>query len=516
MALLPRFPDFPLLSATLFCLLLFFKLLTLFTVKRRRAGSAPDLPTPPGRLPIIGHLHLLFDKSRSLHEIYGELADKYGPAMMLQLGFRRVLVVSSWEMAKECFTTSDLAFSNRPRNSATKHLAYDSTMFGFAPYGDYWRQMRKITTLEMLSNRRIESFKQVRESEIGARVNHIHTLWQNNQQRPVKLEVRKLLSELTFNMVTRTVAGVGYVVGGSEDDSKARETAHCTREMLDLLAAFVVSDFLPFLEFLDINGCIAAMKRVAGNLDVLIGRCVAEHRRQNLSGFREGDHDFIDVLLSLVGDDTDADMVVKTTALAMIIGGNDTTSATLIQTLHLLLLNPQALKKAQDELDKAVGKGRIVDESDISKLVYLQAVVKESFRLRPPTPLLPPREAREDCQIGGFGVPAGTMLVVNAWKIQRDPRVWPDHAEFQPERFLESDVDVGGQHFQLIPFGSGRRVCPGISFSLRSVYIVLARLLHSFDMELHPETVFEESKAFGRTTMLHVLLSPRLPDSLYS
>ncbi|KAF3788096.1 F-box/LRR-repeat protein 14 [Nymphaea thermarum] len=173
------------------------------------------------------------------------------------------------------------------------------------------------------------------------------------------------------------------------------------------------------------------------------------------------------------------------------------------------------MKKVQGELDHHVGKERTVNESDLKNLVYLQAVIKVSLRLGPPTPLLALRESIEDCHIGGFHVPAGTHLAVNLWEIHHDPQLWAEPDKFQPERFIGSNVDVHGKHFQFIPFGSGRRICPGISFVLSIVHIVLARLFQGFDLQLLPaDSFFYEDNPLGTGTILNVLLAPRLPQAL--
>ncbi|CAN6459955.1 unnamed protein product [Victoria cruziana] len=484
-------------------------------MKRKRSATQP--PTPAGRLPVIGHLHLLSSESQKQKETLSGWHEKYGPVFSLRLGLRRVLVVSSWEMAKECFTTNDLAFSNRPCFAAAKYMTDEFNMF-VSPYGEYWRKMRKIATVEMLSGRRIESFHDLRTSEIDSQVSRMYGLWLANDQRPVTVDVKKMLEELTFNMVVRTVAGEDYVVGRGKDDDKSREFSRYTKELVNLFLVFVVSDFFPFLEVLDINGWIGTMKRVARKVDAFVGECVAEHRQRRKAASDVGSgHDFVDVLLSHISDDegSNGDAVIKSTAMTMLTAGNDTTASAMVRALYMLLLHPDALKKVREELDLHVGKDRTVNESDLKNLVYLQAAVKEAMRLAPPAPLLALRESLEDCQVGGFHVPAGTRLMVNLWKIHRDPRVWDDPEAFRPERFLVSDVDLRGQHFQFLPFGSGRRMCPGISFALRMVHIALARLLHGFDLQLHPDSCYDVSSRMGSGTILQVLLAPRLVQGLY-
>ena len=208
-------------------------------------------------------------------------------------------------------------------------------------------------------------------------------------------------------------------------------------------------------------------------------------------------------------------------AQAMIAGASDTTAVTLIWAMSLLVNNRDALKKAQEELDKHVGRDRVVDESDLTKLVYLQSVVKETLRLYPPAPLSAPHEFVEDCTIGGYHVSKGTRLFTNLWKIQTDPRAWPEPFEFKPERFLTThkDVDVRGQHFELIPFGSGRRGCPGTSFGLQLVTFVLASFLHAFEITTPSNELIDMTEGNAFTILkafpLDILLKPRLPAQLY-
>ncbi|MBA0691633.1 hypothetical protein Goari_009250 [Gossypium aridum] len=252
-----------------------------------------------------------------------------------------------------------------------------------------------------------------------------------------------------------------------------------------------------------------------------------EHRMKKESVGEEdkGDQDFIDVLLSVLqGLDLsgyDVDTVTKATALTLLVGGTDTVTVTITWTLALLLNNRHALEKAQEELDTQIGKGRLVNESDINKLVYLQAIVKESLRLYPAGPLAGAREFDEDCTVGGYFVPKGTRLIVNIWKLQRDPGVWSDPLEFKPERFLTShqDIDVKGQHFELIPFGAGRRLCPGINFGLQMTQLVLATFLHGFHILTPSNEPVDMTGSPGLTnikaTPLEILLKPRLSPSLY-
>ncbi|KAM7280017.1 hypothetical protein ACFE04_007151 [Oxalis oulophora] len=505
-------------------------------VRRKHGSKTP--PQPAGAWPILGHLPLLAGGDQLLYRTLGTMADKYGSPFSLQLGSRRAIVVSSWEVAKECFTVNDKALASRPTTVAAKHMGYNYAVFGFAPYSSFWREMRKISTLELLSNRRLDMLKHVRISEVEMGIKELYRSSVENVSRPVVVELKRWLEDLTLNMIVRMVAGKRF----EEDDDESRRCQVAINQFFHLIGIFVLGDALPFLGWLDFQGHEKAMKKTAKELDCILGNWIKEHRERRISeGVNSGtEQDFIDVMLSLQEEGRlsnlqyDADTSIKSTcdnviddhhhslAQAVILGGSDTSAGTLTWAISLLLNNPDTLKKAQEELDHYVGKDRLVDESDIKNLVYLQAIIKETLRLYPAGPLLGPREAMDDCSIAGYEVPAGTRLIVNVWKIQRDPSVWDNPSEFQPERFLTShvNVDVKGQQFELIPFGSGRRSCPGASFALQVLHLTLAHILHSFDLETPMGKPVDMTESPGLTipkaSPLDVHLTPRLPAELYA
>lgn len=209
--------------------------------------------------------------------------------------------------------------------------------------------------------------------------------------------------------------------------------------------------------------------------------------------------------------------------LQNLILGGDAVKVTLTWALALLLNNPHELQKAQDELNNCIGKDRQVDESDIRNLINLQAIIKETLRLYPPSPIIALRAAMEDCTFSnGYHIPAGTRLMINAWKIQRDDHIWPDPERFCPERFMTShkDIELRGQNFELIPFGSGRRSCPGASLALQVIHFTLARFLHSFEIAKPSSDNVDMTESLGLTnlkaTPLQILLTPRLDARFYA
>ncbi|KAG2666517.1 hypothetical protein I3760_15G065700 [Carya illinoinensis] len=514
--------------ASILALLLFF--LFLVWIWKRTQKNAPQKILPPkasGAWPVIGHLHLL-GGMQPAHITLGDMADKNGPIFNINLGMHRAIVVSSSKIAKECFTTNDKAFANRPKALAVELMGYNYAMFGFSPYGSYWRHIRRIATLEFLSNHRLEMFKHMRESEVNLAIKEIYELSTKNNNALV--EMRRWFSYVTLNVVFMMVIKKRVAWAITEDANEGNDQCqNAIRDFFVLSGTFVASDVLPYLRWLDLGGYKKAMKKTAKKLDHELEGWLEEHKQRRISGeVKKGHQDFMDVMLSIVVDSDqissyDADTITKATCLALILGGTDTTMVTMTWALSLLLNNREALKKVQQELDLQIGRDRLVMESDMKNLVYLQAVIKETMRLYPAAPLSVPHESLEDCTLASYHIPAGTRLLVNLSKIHRDPQVWSDPTEFRPERFLTThkDVDFKGQHFEFIPFGSGRRVCPGISFALQVMQLTLANFLHAFEIATVPayEPVDMTQKvglASLKATPLEVQLTPRLPSSAYA
>ncbi|KAG8654707.1 cytochrome P450 CYP82D47 [Manihot esculenta] len=494
----------------------------------RTIGKKKAAPEAGGAWPLIGHLHHL-GGPQPPHIVLGNMADKYGPIFTIKMGMYRSLVVSNWEIAKECLTINDKAFANRPKILAMDLLGYDRAMFGFGSYGTYWRQTRKIATLELLSNHRLEKLKHVRESEVRMALKELFKLWEKkkNNSNVVLVEMKRWFADITSNVILRIVFGksVGYeTTNEREENEKLKEAL---RDFFDLSGRFVAADAIPFLRWLDIGGYERAMKKTAKHLDLVVEGWLKEHKEKKASGFKKEEEDFMDLMLGILDDDAaaalgrDSDTLNKAMTLGLTLAASDTTSVTLTWVLSLLINNPCVLKKAQHELDRNVGKERLVHESDMSNLVYLQAIIKETLRLYPAGPLSLPHESMEDCTVAGYHIPAGTRLLVNLYKIQHDPRIWSNPSEFEPERFLTThkDYDVRGQHFEFMPFGSGRRMCPGVSFALQVLQLTLATLLQGFDFANPSTEPLDMSESIGLTnlksTPLECLIHPRLQSHLY-
>ncbi|KAM4107463.1 hypothetical protein ACB094_04G147000 [Castanea mollissima] len=451
-------------------------ILFLFLIKqRKKLVQSKKLPPGPSKLPLIGNLHQL----RGLpHRSLQHLSDEHGPLMFLQLGSIPTLVISSADIAREIFKTHDLVFSGRPVLYAAKKLSYNLSAVSFAPYGEYWREVRKIVILELLSAKRVQSFQAVRDEEVALMLDSIAV-----SSGPVNLSELTLL--LANNIVCRVAFGKKYDSG--EDKSKSRFHG-ILNDTQDLLGGLCIADFFPWMGcwLSKFNGLETRLEKNFRELDEIYDKVIEEHldlRRP------EPEHeDLVDVLLRVQKDSNQAIALssdhIKGVLTDMFIAGTDTSSTILVWIMAELIRNPSVMQKAQTEVREAVKGKAKVEENHLSKLMYLKSIVKEGLRLHPPAPLLVPRETTDGCTIEGYHIPAKTRVFVNAKSIGTDPKYWKNQNEFQPERFLDSSVDFRGQHFELLPFGAGRRGCPGMNFAILIIELALANLLHRFDWEL--------------------------------
>ncbi|XP_077229216.1 cytochrome P450 71AP13-like [Tasmannia lanceolata] len=497
------------LPSLLFAFIFLALILKHFSKELRNSGNnrGPRLPPGPSKLPIIGNLHQLGGMP---HISLWRLSQKFGPIIHLKFGEIPTVVVSSAAMAMEVMKTHDLVLSSRPQMFSAKQFFYNCTDIAFAPYGPYWRHVRKICILELLSIKRVQSFRFVREQEVERLVRRIALTYPN----PVNLS--KMLGLFASDVLCQVALGKNFSEGGEYDK-------HGFQKMLEefqiLLGGFSLGDFFPSMEWINsINGWKRRLQSAFKRFDRFFDEVIEQHL--NSKKAMEENKDLVDVLLELQKNGS-LDMPltmdnIKAIIMDMFVAGTDTTFITLDWGMTELIINPRVMRKAQDEVRGVVRDRKMVQERDLPQLHYMKAVIKETFRLHPPAPVLVPRESIEEVTIGGYVIPSKTRFFVNAWAIGRDSDSWQNPEVFEPERFIGSSIDYKGLDFELIPFGSGRRICPAISFGTASVELALAQLLHSFDWEL-PHGIgpkdLDMTEVFGitmhRTNDLMVVAKPR-------
>ncbi|KAK9131926.1 hypothetical protein Scep_011454 [Stephania cephalantha] len=471
----------------LFCITLFIPLLAIY--KFLSPSPKKHLPpSPPGALPIVGHLRLLFS-STPLHRTLQDISinsNQYANYMFLKLGTRKVLILSSPASVQECFHKNDVAFANRPRSIATDYTSYDYTNVAFTNYGPLWRDHRRIITTRFFCTSSLQEWSNVRQDAVRCL---LKDLYRSNSSSivnggwPQKIDLKLKFFELTFNgmMSMSTGEPIGDGLYHTEKNKWFFELLRNTR----MPTLFMIpGDYLPFLRYFDVFNIEKIVANTSKERDAYFEDIVNRFRKEYCAVKKP--KSVLDVFFSLQRGDPEQynDNIIKGMLLTMFGAGIDTSAITLEWAMSLLLNHPEILRKALYEVDNNIEPHRLLKDSDLSNLPYIQSIIQEALRLYPPGPLLLPHEAAWECKVEQYDVPSGTIVAVNAWAIHRDPNVWPEPDKFMPERFMQSPQQGDNKDtFKFVPFGIGRRGCPGEGFAMRVMALALGSILHCFEWE---------------------------------
>ncbi|KAF4403965.1 hypothetical protein G4B88_014421 [Cannabis sativa] len=473
----------------------------------RSKPSSGNLPPGPKPLPVIGNLHQLGDKP---HKSLYELAKLHGPLMSLKLGQVTTIVVSSSAMAKEVLQTHDHYLSNRTIPDALYVHGHENVGLPWIPVSNLWRNLRKICNTQLFAIKVLDTNQELRRRKVKELFEKV----EQSSLSVAAIDIGSAAFTSTLSLLSNTIFSVDLADSESE---LARDFKDITWDLMKEAGTPNLSDYFPLLKKIDPFGIRRRMKIIFSRILLLMEGMINQRLKLRESSDSVKNDDVLDTLLDIMEQNNNQINRHQITHLLLVlfVAGTDTTATTFQWAMAELLRNPESLSKARAELDQIIGKGKPVKESDVSRLPYLQAVLKETFRLHPAVPLLLPRKAERDVKINGFTIPKGAQILVNTWAIGRDNDIWDDQELFKPERFIGSEVDVKGRSFELIPFGGGRRVCPGLPLAMRMLPLMLGTLIHSFEWKLEnglkPEEIDMNDK-FGIT--LQMALPLRVVPSL--
>ncbi|CAL4985988.1 unnamed protein product [Urochloa decumbens] len=497
-------------------LLLLIRLAWMRTSTQTKCRQQQLPPSPPGKLPIIGHLHLIGPQT---HISIRDLDAKYGRngLMLLRVGATPTLFVSSPSAAEAVLRTHDHIFASRPPSMAAEIIRYGPTDIAFAPYGEYWRQARKILTTHMLSAKKVQTFSNGRLEEVRLVMDKIREAATTVPRKAVDLS--ELLSGYTNDVVCRAVLGPSH-----RKEGRNRLFSELTEINVALLGGFNFEDYFPRMAMADVLLRLVSVKakRLNKRWNDLFDELIHEHIQSGEKD--ENSADFIDLLLTLkeeYGLTTDN---VKAILVDMFEAGIETSYLTLEYGMAELINNRHVLKKLQNEVRMCTLEGKRLDmirEENLSSMPYLKATIKETLRLHPPAPFLLPHFSTADCNIDGYLIPSETRVLVNAWALGRDPSSWEKPEDFMPERFLQEagavDTQMKGKDLRFLPFGFGRRICPGMNFGFATMEVMLANLMYHFDWDVPnmaegTGTGVDMAESFGLTLRRKqkLLLVPRI------
>nr|AJD25176.1 cytochrome P450 CYP75A57 [Salvia miltiorrhiza] len=475
------------------------------------------LPPGPRGFPVVGSLPSLGDMP---HVALAKMAKIYGPIMYLKMGTLDMVVASTPDSARAFLKAQDTNFSNRPPNAGATILAYNRQDMVFARYGPKWRLLRKLSSLHMLGSKALEGWADVRSTEVGHMLEAMHEV----SRRGEAVTLPEMLVYAMANMIGQVILSRRVFVSKGKEVNEFREMVV---ELMTSAGYFNIGDFIPWLAWMDLQGIERGMKKLHSKWDKLIGNMLNEHLKS--THVRKAKPDLLDSLLANRDGDHEEEIKLSTTDIKALLlnlftAGTDTSSSEVEWALAEMMKNPSIQKRAHEEMDAVIGRERRLLESDIPKLAYLKAICKEAYRKHPSTPLNLPRISSEACVVDGYHIPKDTRLSVNIWAIGRDPDVWEDPLHFNPDRFMSgknAGMEPAGNHFELIPFGAGRRICAGSRMGMVMVEYILGSLVHAFRWELPPGTAeMDMEETFGlalqKAVPLAATLTPRLPSHCYA
>ncbi|EOA23850.1 hypothetical protein CARUB_v10017068mg [Capsella rubella] len=464
--------------------------------------SKQNLPPSPPKLPIIGNLHQF---RGLLHRYVHDLSKKHGPVLLLRLGFINMVVISSSEAAEEALKTHDLECCTRPKTMASAKFSRNGKDIAFAPYGEVSKEMRKLSVLHFFSAKKVRSLRYIREEENDLMVKKLKEL---------------ALKKSTVDLSQTLFCLVGSIIFRSAFGQRFDENKHVNQENIEELmfevqktGSFSNSDVFPagvgwFMDF--VSGRHKKLQEVFVEVDTLLNHIIDGHLKNPVDETTLDRPDLIDSLLDVMNKQ-EQDQSFKLTidhlkgiVQNIYLAGIDTNAITMIWAMAELVRNPRVMKKAQDEIRTCIriNQNERIEEEDVDKLQYLKLVIKETLRLHPPAPLLLPRETMADIKIQGYAIPKKTLLLVNTWSIGRNPKLWENPEEFNPERFIDCPMDYKGNSFEFLPFGSGRKICPGIAVGIATVELGLLNLLYYFDWRLPEEDQDIDMEEAGDATII--------------
>ncbi|XP_066367749.1 tyrosine N-monooxygenase [Miscanthus floridulus] len=485
----------------------------------------PPLPPGPVPWPVVGNLpEMLLNKPafRWIHQMMSEMGTDIA---CVKLGGIHVVSITCPEIAREVLRKQDANFISRPLTFASETFSGGYRNAVLSPYGDQWKKMRRVLTSEIICPSRHAWLHDKRADEADTLTRYVYNL--ATRAAGDVVDVRHVARHYCGNVIRRLMFNRRYFGEPQPDGGPGpMEVLHMDAVFtsLGLLYAFCVSDYLPWLRGLDLDGHEKIVKEANEAVNRLHDTVIDDRWRQWKSGERQEMEDFLDVLITLKDAQGNSLLTieeVKAQSQDITFAAVDNPSNAVEWALAEMVNNPEVMAKAMEELDRVVGRERLVQESDIPKLNYVKACIREAFRLHPVAPFNVPHVALADTTIAGYRVPKGSHVILSRTGLGRNPRVWDEPLRFYPDRHLAaaSDVALTENDLRFISFSTGRRGCIAASLGTAMSIMLFGRLLQGFTWS-KPAGVeavdLSESKSdtfMATTLVLHA--EPRLPAHLY-
>nr|ATG29976.1 CYP77F35 [Taxus chinensis] len=461
--------------------LVFSGLLWFFFSRKKTKCHLP--PGPPG-WPIVGNLLQITLSGQKFHVYTQKLRQKYGPIYAIRLGSRPMIMIAGHDLAYEALIQKGSIFASRPPATGVLKLYTCNQMsINSAAYGSHWRTMRRNLVSETLSANSIKSFRKGREWGMEILIEGLR------KEAAEKLGFVKLVDHLrhaVFCILLYMCFGVRL------EEKTVREVEEILRELILSLGDLSLDDLFPALRVFYRK----RWERMQGMRRRQVG-VIVELVNQRRAALAEGEaaaaalecRAYVDSLFSVTveGGRSLSDAELVTLCSEFLNAGTDTTSTTLQWVIANLVKHQEIQAELYREIVRVVGKERVVEEEDVQRMPYLEAVVKETLRRHPPSKVVLTHAVTEACTVGGFDIPANALVNFSIWEMANDPKVWENPSEFRPDRFMSAEVDLtGSKEIKMMPFGVGRRICPGLGLAMLHLQLVVARLVQKLSWEEKP------------------------------
>ncbi|KAF3672742.1 hypothetical protein T459_00373 [Capsicum annuum] len=454
------------------CLVPLFLLpLIIFIFRVFKSSKITQLPPGPTPWPVIGNI---FHMGKMPHITLTNFAKAYGPIISLKFGTKWLVVGSSPSVAIEILKTHDRILSARhvPNAVPSEGSDLEKTSLGWnSGCSSRWRYLRTLCKTELFSGKVLESQACLREKKVKELVEFLRS------KEGQVVNIGELVFATALNMLSNVL--ISKDMANFDNETEDGDIRNLVREIVEAVSAPNISDFYQILGKLDLQGLrkkyINVAKQFRSKWEPIL-----EERRNSRENGSSSQQDFLETLL----DNDFTNDCIHQLFMELLSAGSDTITSTIEWAMAELIKNVEPMKKVQEELEIELSKSDYLKESQLLQMSYVQACVKETLRLHPPAPLLLPHRAIESCQVMSYTIPKDAQIMVNVWAITRDPLIWEEPEMFRPQRFLRSDMDFKGNDFEFLPFGAGRRICPGLPMAAIKIPLVLASLVHFFDWEL--------------------------------